>query len=339
MIDSQILTSAPGFSNVTHFRKEGKGHERRSQMRHLGMLVVGIFLYSAFSVSFVAFASVDVGKDVKGSSAAASPSSKVAWNVHEECPICMRVIASAKETAKMQSILPSVALGKFCDLGSKGRSLEVADEKFCYDVMTMSTTLFRQLDLGGTADRCCKRVYQMNPDFCRRKDTNAGRRQNDMLAEEQAIFRIKEAEEEAAASAAAAVEAAKIAATSAEKEAELVAKADAMDAAAQGTAHGAAAATTTAASSASGDRIEGNVSATGDLASVESVPRAGSFPGTSSAASGAHERLASGLAGSKAEGEGEGAASGKAQGAELLPGTAKKKKKKVKVKKMGVIYE
>ena len=103
----------------------------------------------------------------------ASVSSKFDPNI--DCPICTRVISTAQESAKMLSIKPSVALTKFC--GMKSRGLEVSDEKFCYDIESVSGTLHRLLDLGASAERCCKRVYQMNPHFCRKKDVDGGRRQ------------------------------------------------------------------------------------------------------------------------------------------------------------------
>jgi len=225
----------------------------------------------------------------------------------------MRVLAFAKETAKRQSILPSVALGKFCDLESKG--MEAADEKFCYDVMTMSATLYRQLDLKGTAERCCKRVYQTNPDFCRRKDTDAGRRQADQLAEEEALNRIKEQEEEAAA------EAVKIAAFAAEKEERLAAKAaePAVDVAPAAGGAGSA--------DASGERMEAGVSATGDLTDIKRMSEDGTRGGLAGAGSGSE----------RADGVAEAAATGVAQDTQRSKKTTKTKKKKKKT--MGVIYE
>lgn len=85
-----------------------------------------------------------------------------------ECPICYRVIHAAKGLAKTDNIKASMALDRFCALK---QGLEVSDEKFCYDTENVRGTINRLLDLFASAERICKKIKDMNPDFCRQRET------------------------------------------------------------------------------------------------------------------------------------------------------------------------
>ena len=87
-----------------------------------------------------------------------------------DCPICMRVMRSVKDLAKGPPAMKGgKALEKYCSLGE---SLEISDEKFCYDIDSMRSTLNRLLEFGATEERLCKRIKDTNPDFCSKKATN-----------------------------------------------------------------------------------------------------------------------------------------------------------------------
>ncbi len=52
---------------------------------------------------------------------------------------------------------------RYCSL----RNLSVDDQQFCYNTDSVKNELLRLLDLGADENRVCKKVYQINPDFCR----------------------------------------------------------------------------------------------------------------------------------------------------------------------------
>ncbi len=54
---------------------------------------------------------------------------------------------------------------KYCKIST----LEVDDEKFCYNTQTMRGDIFRLMDLGADEFRICKKVKSVNPDFCQLK--------------------------------------------------------------------------------------------------------------------------------------------------------------------------
>jgi len=97
----------------------------------------------------------------------ASPASKV-----DDCPICSRAITATKAMAKRDKTKVSVAWEKYCRLGE---SLEIGEEKFCYDTANMKATLHRLLDFGAATDRICRKVRGTNPDFCRKGETRIRR--------------------------------------------------------------------------------------------------------------------------------------------------------------------
>jgi hypothetical protein len=90
----------------------------------------------------------------------------------EECPICTRAMRASKEMAKHDGIKASQAFEKYCKLGS---SLELAEEKFCYDMENMKATLHRLLDLSASEERICRKVKETNPHFCRKGETGIRR--------------------------------------------------------------------------------------------------------------------------------------------------------------------
>lgn len=69
---------------------------------------------------------------------------------------------SVKSYAASQSIKNSEAFDKYCALST----LDVDEQKFCYNTDTLRKDILRLLDLGADESRLCKKVKTINPDFC-----------------------------------------------------------------------------------------------------------------------------------------------------------------------------
>ena len=100
----------------------------------------------------------------------------VKFNALVDCPVCYRVVNAAKGMSKRDSIKVSDAFASYCNID---KGLEISDEKLCYDVTNMKTSLYRLLDLGASVDRVCKKVKEINSDFCRKGEISALRRDVD----------------------------------------------------------------------------------------------------------------------------------------------------------------
>lgn len=97
----------------------------------------------------------------QSSSAATTGTSKA----DSECPVCLRIMRAIKDLSKSQSIPMANALKKYCGM----QSLEVEDEKFCYNTDTFKKDIDRLLGLNADEFRICKKVKSINPDFCQVK--------------------------------------------------------------------------------------------------------------------------------------------------------------------------
>ena len=62
----------------------------------------------------------------------------------------------------------SAAYHKYCSL----TTLDTSEQKFCYDVSSLSQEISRALDMGADAHRICKKVKKINPDFCKAPKVN-----------------------------------------------------------------------------------------------------------------------------------------------------------------------
>jgi len=79
-----------------------------------------------------------------------------------------------------QGITSTKALEKYCSIAT----LEVGDQKFCYNIDTLGKDISRLLEMGADEFRVCKKVNSINPDFCRAKivnSTKTGVQLNDRL--------------------------------------------------------------------------------------------------------------------------------------------------------------
>lgn len=96
-----------------------------------------------------------------------------------ECPVCVRVMRAARQMGKSRQDV-TAALNSYCSL----TTIEVAEQKFCYNTENVRGELSRMIKLGADEYRICKRVRAMNPDFCNvmsSKVNNEGLHKNDRL--------------------------------------------------------------------------------------------------------------------------------------------------------------
>ena len=70
-----------------------------------------------------------------------------------------------------QGIAASTALERYCNIAT----LEVEDQKFCYDIATIGKDLYRLMELGADEYRICKRVKTINPHFCKMKTAKSSK--------------------------------------------------------------------------------------------------------------------------------------------------------------------
>ena len=82
-----------------------------------------------------------------------------------DCPVCLRVIRAIRDLAESQKIGTIRAFENYCAI----KTLELDDQKFCYNTESIKKDLFRLIDLGADEFRICKRVKKENPDFCKVK--------------------------------------------------------------------------------------------------------------------------------------------------------------------------
>ena len=73
------------------------------------------------------------------------------------------MIRTSRELAFKQGTSSTLALEQYCKIPS----IEINDEKFCYDIGSIRKDIFRLMDLGADEFRICKKVKSINPDFCK----------------------------------------------------------------------------------------------------------------------------------------------------------------------------
>lgn len=74
----------------------------------------------------------------------------------------MQFLRATKEFGLAHNMSPSKAFEKYCGMAS----LEVDDQKFCYNTEPLRRDIFRLLDLGADEQRVCRKIRAVNPDFC-----------------------------------------------------------------------------------------------------------------------------------------------------------------------------
>jgi hypothetical protein len=77
-------------------------------------------------------------------------------------PVCSRVIKASRE---LSTDKPSKLFEKYCSLSI----LSNEEQQFCYNSQGFQSEINRLLDLGADDKRICKKIYNINPDFCTSK--------------------------------------------------------------------------------------------------------------------------------------------------------------------------
>jgi len=86
----------------------------------------------------------------------------------KDCPICFRVLRAVKDISRKQHLSVETSFEKFCLVSS----LEVEEQKFCYNMDPLRLELNRLFKFGADDIRICKKIAAINSDFCRAKDTS-----------------------------------------------------------------------------------------------------------------------------------------------------------------------
>jgi hypothetical protein len=79
----------------------------------------------------------------------------------------MRIINTVIESSLTKSGQASLSYDRYCGL----TSITVEETQFCYNTNGIKAEIYRMLDLGAKAERICKKVKKVNPDFCTTKDS------------------------------------------------------------------------------------------------------------------------------------------------------------------------
>ena len=75
---------------------------------------------------------------------------------------------------------PSKSLNRYCNL----ETISVEEQQFCYNTQGFRSDMLRMLELGADENRICKKVNNINPDFCKavvKKKDNPGTRDHKRL--------------------------------------------------------------------------------------------------------------------------------------------------------------
>lgn len=83
----------------------------------------------------------------------------------KDCPICFRVLRAVRDLSKSQELSMAEAFKKFCLVSS----IEVEEQKFCYNLDPLHQELNRLFLLGADDSRICKKIFSVNADFCSAK--------------------------------------------------------------------------------------------------------------------------------------------------------------------------
>lgn len=62
----------------------------------------------------------------------------------------------------------SQSYDRYCAL----TSITVEETQFCYNTNGIKAEIHRMLDLGAKAERICKKVNKVNPDFCTTRESD-----------------------------------------------------------------------------------------------------------------------------------------------------------------------
>jgi len=120
-------------------------------------------LYMTITLLLV-LASVNLGHAAEAASDAAVPKNSTKFS-EPDCPVCFRVLRASNDLSKKQSISPGTALDRYCSIDT----LSVEDSKFCYNIASVKTEVYRLLELRSDVHRVCRKVNTLNSDFCRIK--------------------------------------------------------------------------------------------------------------------------------------------------------------------------
>ena len=134
------------------------------------LLALVLFLFCALAASDIATVMVD----------GLAQQRQQRQDAESECPVCVRVVRAARELGKARQEDAMTVLGSYCSL----TTIDVSDQKFCYNTENVRGEISRLLKLGADEYRVCKKVRAMNPDFCKvmsQKTKKEGAHQNDRL--------------------------------------------------------------------------------------------------------------------------------------------------------------
>jgi hypothetical protein len=88
--------------------------------------------------------------------------------VERDCPICFRVLRAVKDISRRQQLSVEEAFVKYCLVPS----IEVEEQKFCYNMDPLRQELNRLFKFGADDIRICKKIAAINSDFCLSKDSS-----------------------------------------------------------------------------------------------------------------------------------------------------------------------
>lgn len=82
--------------------------------------------------------------------------------------VCFRIISSVMDSSLTKAGKASQSYDRYCSL----TSIPVEETQFCYNTNGIKAEIHRLLDLGANAERICKKVNKVNPDFCTTKESD-----------------------------------------------------------------------------------------------------------------------------------------------------------------------
>jgi hypothetical protein len=78
---------------------------------------------------------------------------------------CLRFLRTTKEYSLANKVSRSKAFEIYCN----SDSIDVEDQKFCYNTDSFRKDIFRLMELGADEFRICKKIKSINSDFCQQK--------------------------------------------------------------------------------------------------------------------------------------------------------------------------
>lgn len=82
--------------------------------------------------------------------------------------VCFRIIHTVIDSSLTKTGKASLSYDRYCALSS----VPVEETQFCYNTNGIKAEIHRMLDLGAKAERICKKVHKVNPDFCTTKESD-----------------------------------------------------------------------------------------------------------------------------------------------------------------------